>query len=91
MIQRQNAKALVKGFLDRSTIEPLEKSLLKLGLTKVPDDSPLLTVTADVLTALEHGNTEEARHILYRTADMLIDTFQAQAQLTNGTEGNQGK
>lgn len=73
---RHDAKRIIKDWLTRSTIAPMTKSLLNLGITQVPDDSPLLTVTGDVLNAIERKDYEDARRILYKTADTLIEHIQ---------------
>lgn len=69
---RKNAKKLIQEWLDRSPLDAFLKSMLKMGLLKVEDDSPLLSITGDVLAAIERQDYEDARRILYKTVDVLI-------------------
>ena len=72
MMVRKNAKKLIQEWLDQSSLDAFLKSMLKMGLLKVEDDSPLLTITGDVLAAIERHDYEDARRILYKTVDVLI-------------------
>lgn len=86
MIVRSDAKAIIKRWLDQSTIPVLQKSLLRAGVVQLPEDSPILTIVGDVLHAIERGDYEDARRTLHKVADLFIDQIAPQNELSETQE-----